>query len=76
MHGHDIDQREYKHPDEIHKVPVKAADFNIFVAHLLDARAHHKQIDETSGNVEHVQSGNCKEGRAKTEARVVARQKL
>ena len=62
---HDVNQRENKHPDEVDEVPVKSADLDVFVLQLIDSRSNYRQVNRARSDVEHVQSGNGEEGRAK-----------
>src|SRR6476661_1920886 len=64
IHGHDVYQREHKHPDEVDEVPVQATDLDIFVLQFVDARRDYAQIDGARSNVEHVQTGDGKKCRA------------
>ena len=61
--GHDVDQREHKHPDQIDKVPVETADLHVFVFQLLYARDY-REINGAGGDVKHVQAGDREEGGA------------
>src|SRR6266480_2321649 len=57
---HDVNQREHKHPDQINKVPIEAADLNVFVFQFLDPRRYDAKVEGTGQNVEHVQPGDGK----------------
>src|SRR4029077_9930989 len=59
----DVNQRKYKHPDQIDEVPVETANLNIFMIYLLDPRGYNSQVDDPGSDVKHVQAGNREEGR-------------
>ena len=69
IHRQDVNQREHKHPDQIDKVPVEAADLDVFVLHFLDPRGNDSQINNSGGDVKHVQAGDGEEGGAKQRRR-------
>src|SRR5438128_12448855 len=64
--GHQVDQREYEHPDEVDEVPIEAGHLNVFVLELAagDGDRDDREIDHTNGHVRHVKASNAEEGRA------------
>src|SRR5947199_4411525 len=65
--GHQVNQRENEHPDQIDKVPVQTGHFHILGFEL---PAHHglrddRQVNQADGYVRHVQPGERKESAAK-----------
>src|SRR6266511_5914689 len=69
IYREDVNQRENKHPDQVNKVPVETADFNVFVIYFLHPNRHHAKVENAGGDVEHVQAGNGKESGAKQRRR-------
>src|ERR1051325_7558090 len=63
---HQVDQGEHEHPHQVNKVPVQAADFDIFVFELAarDALADDPQVNYAADHVGHVQPGDGEEGAA------------
>src|ERR1700722_15475018 len=66
LDGHQIDHRKNEHPDQVHKVPVQAADLNVVGIELTPAIAcgNDKHVDDADGDVRHVHAGNAKKGRS------------
>src|SRR5580692_11872131 len=62
-----VDQRYNKHPDQIHKVPVKARDFKIvgIVTTSLVAQSNHYQRNDAAGHMEQVQARDAEESGTK-----------
>ena len=64
--GDQIDQREDKHPDEIDKVPLQAADFDVVsvVFPATESNGHKGEVDDADCYVRHVQTRETEETRA------------
>ena len=56
-----INHRENKHPNQIDKVPVQAADLDVFVFQFLDSSRDYKQVNAAREHVEHVHARDAKE---------------
>src|SRR5215468_8537580 len=64
--GHQIDQGEYEHPDQVDEVPVEAGHLDVFVLELAagDGDRNDREIDHADGHVCHMQARDAEEGRA------------
>src|SRR5688572_22930024 len=69
VNRHDVDQREYKHPDEVYEVPVESADFHVFVLQFVYSSCHDTKVKDARCDVEHVQSGDGEESRPESRRR-------
>src|SRR5882762_3276954 len=57
-----VNHWEHEHPNQVDKVPVQSADFNIFMFQFIYPPGNYQQINTAGGDVEHVHAGNAKEG--------------
>src|SRR5690349_2580727 len=64
--GHQVDQREDEHPDQVDEVPVEAADFHVLGFELAapDSNRNDTEVDEADDHVGHVEAGQREEGSA------------
>src|SRR5678816_641067 len=65
VNRHDVDERKHKHPDQVYKVPVQAADLDIFMFQFIYSKGDYKEVECAGSDVKHVETGNGKEGGAK-----------
>src|SRR5678815_573464 len=69
VNRHDVDEWEHKHPDQVDKVPVEAANLDVFMFQLINSGGNYTEIERTCSDVKHVESRNRKEGGAKQRRR-------
>src|ERR1039458_6129466 len=67
LHIHEVEQGHDKHPDDIDEVPVEGPDFDVLggVTSGFVSQPDDGESDDATDNVQHVQSGDGKEGGAK-----------
>ena len=58
VHGHDVDQREHKHPYQIDEVPVQTTNFDVFMFQLIDPHGNNEKVNCSGRDVEHMQTGD------------------
>ena len=65
VYRHDVNQWEHKHPHQIDEVPVQAANLDVFVFQLVNARCNNEEVNRSRRDVKHVQAGDSEKGCAK-----------
>src|SRR5580700_8032064 len=61
--GHQIDQREYEHPDQVDKMPVEAGYLDVFILKFAASHreGHDAEVNHSDDHVRHVKAGDPEE---------------